>query len=87
VLVRRPKRHVATPGLTARPVDIGSVRNEKLERLRSSAAPDGVRHTSALVRIDAVLEQQPHVLQPLVVESVRQRVRAARLRTVLEQDP
>ena len=87
VLVRRPQRHVAAPGLAARPVDIGSVRDQELDRLRPSTTPDGVRDAEALVRVGAVLEQQPDVLQALVVEGVRECVRVGRLRTVLEQDP
>ena len=39
-----------------------------------------------LVRVGAVVEQEPDVLEALVVERVRERVRPARLRAVLEQD-
>ena len=87
VLVRRPQRHVAAPGLASRPVDIGPVRDQELDRLRPSTTPDGVRDAEALVRVGAVLEQQPDVLQALVVEGMRECVRVRRLRTVLEQDP
>ena len=41
----------------------------------------------ALVRVAAVLEQQADVLDPVVVDRGRNRVRAVDLRAVLEQDP
>jgi hypothetical protein len=46
-----------------------------------------VRDERAGIRIGAELEQQPDVLEPVLVECVRQRVRAARRGAVLEQEP
>ena len=87
MLVRRPQRDVAAPRLAARPVDVGAVLGEEPDERRPAPAPDGVGDQEALVRVRAGLEQEPDVLLALVVERVRERVRAARRRPVLEQEP
>ena len=58
---------------------------EQLEKLGPAATADGVREKRALVRVCAGLEQDPDRLDPVVVERVRQRIRATCLRTGLEQ--
>ena len=87
MLIGRPQRHVSAPGLAAGPVEIAAVLREQAQELRSATATDGVRDERALVGVRARLQQQPHVIEPIVVEGVRQRVRPARLGAVLEQQP
>ena len=60
---------------------------EQAEELRAATATDGVRDERALVGVRARLQQQPHVIEAIFVEGVRQRVRPARFGAVLEQEP
>jgi hypothetical protein len=85
VLVGRAQRDVAPPRLAAGLVQIGAVRGEQAHELGAAAAAHGVREVRALVGVGAGLQQQPHVLETLLVERVRQRVGVARARAVLEQ--
>ncbi len=80
VLIRRAQRDVAAPELASGPVDVGAVLDQEPERLRAAAPPHGVREDRPLVRVGAGFEQQAHVLEPVVVECVRQRVGVAGLR-------
>jgi hypothetical protein len=84
MLVRRPQRHVAAPRLPARLVEIGAVLPEQTQELRPAAAPDGVRNDRSFVRIRAAFQEQPNVLETIVVERVREGVRPPRLCAVLE---
>ena len=87
MLIRRPQGNAAAPGLAAGPVEVGAVGSQQLDRLRAATPADGVCDREALVRVGAVLEQEPDMLEPVVVERVQERVRARRRGAVLEQDP
>jgi hypothetical protein len=85
MLVRGAEWHVATPCLPAGTVEVGSVLREQAHELRASAAADGMRDERALVRVGARLEQEPDVLERVLVERVRKCVRPARRGAVLEE--
>ena len=53
--VGRAQGHIATPGLTSRPVELGAVLDEQPEEVRPAAAADGVREQRSLVRVSPPL--------------------------------
>ena len=59
---------------------------QEAEHLRVTAAANRVGHVAALVGIATRVEQEPDVLDLLVVERVRQRVRSIDGRSVREQE-
>jgi hypothetical protein len=85
VLVRRSKPDVAAPRLAAGTVEVGAVLGEQADEFRPAAAAHRVRDVGVLVRVGARFEEEPDVLEPLVVERVCERVGPVRPRPVREE--
>jgi hypothetical protein len=83
--VRRAKRHVSAPELAAGAVELGAVLREQPQERGTAPAADRVCEDRPLVRVHPGLEQQPDVLEPVLVEGVPERVRAAGLGAGREQ--
>ena len=77
----------ASTGVDAADAAIESLaRGEQPDDLRPAAAAHRVRKDRALVRVGTGGQEEADELEPLVVERVRERVRAAGGRTVREQE-
>src|SRR5205085_4760190 len=66
-------------------IELGAVLREQTEVFGSSPAANGVHEERALVRVGTGGEQEPDVLRVVVIECVRERVRALRLGAAVEE--
>jgi len=84
VLVRRPEREVAAPGLAAGSVEVTAVFCQQPQEFGASAPAHRVRDVRAFVRVGSRIQQEADMLERvLVVERVRERVRRIRGHAVL----